>query len=135
MAKFTVADHEYMAAPLDTFKQLHVVRRLAPVLGMLVVIKKDMLKLEDAFAPLVEGLARMSDADCDFVVHNCLAVCQRKVEGTETWGPIFNMSAKRMMYEDIGLAQMLEIAFHVLQENLGDFMPTPAPISGAGAIS
>jgi hypothetical protein len=133
MAKFTVADHEYMAAPLDTFKQLHIVRRLAPILGTLLVVNKQLLKPEDAFAPLVEGLARMSDDDCDFVLHNCLAVCQRQVQGSTTWGPIFNMGAKRMMYDDIKLAQMLEIAYHVLQENLADFMPSPVLTNGEGA--
>lgn len=132
MSKFEVKGKNYSSSPLDVFIQFHITRRLAPIIGSLVMLRSAMLRPEDMMPSLVEGLQKMSDTDSEYIIHNCLAVTQREIEGGNGWGPIFSASSKRMMYADVDMLVMLMITWNVLQDNLGDFMPVPSPNDGTG---
>lgn len=116
--EFEVKGQAYRAGRLDAKRQFHVTRRLAPLLaaagGSLEQIKTDPFSL---FAPLAQGIASLPDADADFVIDTCLGVVQRK-QG-KSWAPV--TSPGGLMFEDIGMAEMLQIVGKVLAENLGGF--------------
>lgn len=129
----TVGGQAYRVGRLDAMKQFHVARKLAPVItslgGMSDVVKS--LKGGEAaggielasLRPVMDALASMPEADCEFILGTCLAAVQRKSDGGTGWTPIWNVGAKRLQFEDIGLTGMLEITAAVLRSNLGNFFP------------
>lgn len=118
--KFIVEDKNYQSTALDVFVQFHIVRRLAPVIGNLIMLREGLLRPGDVLAPLVEGLSKLSDVDCEYVLHNCLSVTSRDA-GNGTYSSVYNFASKRMMYDDIAMPAMMQIAWEVLEANLGDF--------------
>ncbi|HET6804876.1 MAG TPA: hypothetical protein VFH59_05465 [Frateuria sp.] len=120
MSEFEINGQQYRAAKLDAFKQFHVSRRLAPVLSGLAGTVEDGAADFSAFLqPIAEAVARMSDADCDFILDACLASVQRQ-QGT-SWSFIYAGAKQALMFDDIDMAVMLQIAAKVIQENLGGF--------------
>lgn len=129
----TVGGQTYRVGRLDAMKQFHVARKLAPVIttlgGMSDVVRS--LKGGEAaggielasLRPVMDALASMPEADCEFILGTCLAAVQRKSDGGTGWTPIWNAGAKRLQFEDIGLTGMLEITAAVLRSNLGNFFP------------
>lgn len=136
---FEVKGVKYRAAKMDAFSQFHVARKLAPVftamggLSDLAVMARvgGGEKAEEAFtagaASLVSRLAsviaELSDEDTEAVLIRCLSVVSRVTEtsaGAAT-SPVWNASAKRFQYADIGMAEMVQIAVHVIQDSLADF--------------
>ena len=123
---FEIAGQQYRSGKMDAFRQFHVSRRLAPVLSGLAAGASAAAggDPEQEFAaflqPLVNGIASMSDADCDYVLHACLGVVKRQ-QGN-AWAPIFITQGNSLMFDDIDLAVMLQIASRVIQDNLGNFI-------------
>ncbi len=123
---FEIAGQQYRSGKMDAFRQFHVSRRLAPVLSGLAASAAagaggDSDHEFAAFLqPLVNGIASMSDADCDYVLHACLGVVKRQ-QGN-AWAPIFITQGNSLMFDDIDLAVMLQIASRVIQDNFGNFI-------------
>lgn len=137
--QITINDQLYMLGKLDAIRQFHIARRLAPALLALGAAALDVLKrgggLTDAAAvasigPLVEVVAGMSDADSEYVLRSCLAVVSRK--SGDGWAPVHNAQGG-LMFADIDISVMLRLAFAVIRDNLGNFMPAlpdnPEPAS------
>jgi hypothetical protein len=155
---FEVNGVKYASTKLNAFQQFHVLRKLGPVIAKLgpsflmaapqVVthadgsttttptnIFDDMTKM----APALEALSEMSESDCDFVLHRCLAVTKRFQEPNH-WVNIWHDQVKRLQFEDIDLATMMQITIHVLGESLAGFSPGVgtsfgAPLSAASGPS
>lgn len=118
--EFPIGGNTYRAGKLDAFKQFHISRRLAPVLGGLAATAEGGQAGFAAFlVPITEAVAQMSDADCDYILQACLGVVQRQ-QGT-AWAPVFNAGNKALMFDDIDLGAMMQIAVKVIEENLGGF--------------
>lgn len=117
---FTIGEHTYSAVKMDAFRALHVARRLSPIVGQLVLLSNGTLNPKDAVLPLMEGIARMSDEDFDYVRDSCLSVVTRVIDGR--LHPIFNSKAKLLQYQDIKPKECLEIIFTVVMDNLSDFL-------------
>ena len=123
---FEIAGQQYRSGKMDAFRQFHVSRRIAPVLSGLAAGAAGLSGAEpdQEFAaflqPLVTGIASMSDADCDYVLHACLGVVKRQ-QGN-AWAPIFIAQGNSLMFDDIDLSVMLQIASRVIQDNLGNFI-------------
>jgi len=115
---FEINGQQYRSGKLNARQQFHVARRLAPVLGGLATASQGKT---DNFAtflqPIADAIAGMSDADCDYVLDNCLAIVQRQ-QGS-SWANIFVNKAQ--MFDDIDMGVMLQIASKVITENLGGF--------------
>lgn len=138
--EFDIGGVAYRADQLDAFKQLHVSRKIAPVVPKLipvfVLLQKsahdDLAALGTAAAPFAEALAALPEADVDYVVKTCLASVKREQGGA--WAPL--MAGGALMFADLDLGQMLPIVVRVLRENLGNFIQgllanvpaTPAPL-------
>lgn len=118
--EFEIKGERYSVSKMDAFKQFHVSRRLAPVLSGLAASAAGGKTDFSAFLqPIAEAVAAMPDADCDYVLHACLAVTRRK-QG-DAWVPVYNAGNKALMFDDIDLAAMLTIATKAIEENLGGF--------------
>ncbi len=62
----------------------------------------------------------MPDADCEYVLQICLSVTQRQ-QGKQ-YAPVWHVQNKALMFDDIGLSEMVRIALHVIQDSLGNFL-------------
>lgn len=142
MTEFEINGELYRSGKLDTFKQLHVSRKIAPLVPKVLpafaaiaqakraegMVLGDALNRElgvqgidliaKAIEPVTTVMAEMSDTDVEYLFANCLAVVQRK-QGKD-WAPIWRNDA--LMFDDIELPQMTQIAMKVIWDNLGPFI-------------
>src|SRR5260364_104487 len=80
MSKFEIEGQQYRAGKLNAFAQLHVARKIAPVLGGLAALQgADSVA---ALKSLADVIAAMPDADCEYVLHTCRCVPLRQVCNT-----------------------------------------------------
>jgi hypothetical protein len=151
----------YSVGRLDVRKQLHVARRLAPMVGAMGgvlrhVYESGMFKIgegkfdldsltEDSqksviiagletietSAPLfANAIAKMSDADADFIIDSCLAVCKRQ-QG-KLWSPVFTNGV--IMFDDMELDGIVQLTWYVCKQHVMSFFPMNprTPAAGAG---
>ncbi|MGG6461397.1 phage tail assembly chaperone [Solilutibacter silvestris] len=109
---FNIGSNTYRSGKMDAMKQLHVARRLAPFIGQLVGVSD-----KNLITRLTEAASKLSDEDCDYVIKSCMAVTKRQ-QG-DAWSPVMNGAG--FQFDDIDLQAMLQIASHVLQDNLSGF--------------
>lgn len=149
---FEVGGVKYRAAKMDAFSQFHVARKLAPVFaamgGLADVVVAHSVGGEkggddvvarasgSALAKLTEAVSQLSDDDSEAVLIRCLSVVSRITETAAgaSLAPVWSVQAKRFMFADIGLMQMIQIAVHVIQDSLADFTGAlPSGSIGSGA--
>ncbi|QUG75970.1 hypothetical protein GKQ23_13620 [Erwinia sp. E602] len=129
--EFEINGVEYRAAKLTVFDQLKVSRKLLPVLAGVV---GDLQQLRDAAAggeavitnsvdsllpKIAQVAADMTDEDVNAILHPCLAVVSRRHE--KGWVPVFRSG--QLMFDDIDLMALLQIAGRVVGDSLGNFLP------------
>jgi hypothetical protein len=118
---------------LNAFKQLHLFRRLLPILaGMGASLRAMPTSTADpgfwsALGPMAKALSEMSEGDSEWVLLTCLTPCQ--MWNGSNWANL-TASSGGLMFSDLGLRTMLELALLVIQENLGDFFPDQ-PVNGS----
>ncbi len=127
IAEFEINGKKYRARPLNARAQFHIVRRLAPVLSSL----KDMFAvatlapearenddqasaLFEASGPFLEAINKMSDEDTDYIIDRCLEVTMR-VGPDGSAQAMWNAAARRPMFDDLTMIEMLSIVWNVLQ--------------------
>ena len=133
MAEFRVGEHTYRSRKLNARQQLHVVRRLGPVLGPMIQLAlmpssedPDEMERQMAIAiPFLDAVAKMPEEDVNYVINVCMSVTQRMQggngSGPTTWAEVWNVAAQREMFEDIDMGTLLQITWNVVQDNLGGF--------------
>lgn len=134
---FEIKGKQYRAAKLSVFDQLKVSRKLLPLIAKLVsdasmlraaAQNKDASKeqlfsvLETILPKIADVLADMPDETVDSILHPCLSVVARKSD-MGNWTPVFSDGS--LMFGDIDLFSMLNIAGRVVADNLGNFLPAP----------
>lgn len=138
MKTVPINEISYTIGKLSAREQLHVARRLAPVLAELFVSFKNSPQQVDAgldailalaSVPLAKTFAEMPEPDVDYVVNKCLSVCQRQQKNG--WAKV--MVDDVLMFADIELDTLLSLTAEVVQENLGRFFPTSQPESPTAA--
>ncbi len=118
--------HRYRFGKLDVMKQFHVVRRLTPAMasvGLSLAKLKSAAHAADLLGPAFEVIAKMSDADSNYVLYTCLRAVHRQ-DGQAAgsgWVGIVPTSDDVLAYQDIDLPEMLQIVMWVLRVNLGGF--------------
>jgi hypothetical protein len=137
--EFQVGEHTYRTTrKLNVFVQDKLIRRLSPPLSgaapALVDIAaamggKDLDKIAladllgkdvlDGLGPIAKALASVPDEDADFIFSTCLGVVTRRQPGGTGWSPV--MSSGGLMFDDLGLMDMYQLAWRVLSENLSSF--------------
>lgn len=126
MHEVQVGEHTYSIRKLDPITQLHLVRRLAPVLVSLgVTVGEDgKPKVDNPFAmlqPATAALADMSDANFDFVVKTCLGATFRKT--AEGFRPVMP-GGVNMFSGDMEGGDILQLVWEVGKVNLEGFIRT-----------
>lgn len=111
--------HTYRVGKLDARAQFHIVRRLAPVLGELAPALQGGKGGLDALPPIATAVAKLSDADADYCIFGLLKVVSRKQPNGLGWGPV--STENLLMYDDIGMTQMLKLAWEALTFNISGF--------------
>lgn len=125
----------YRLGKMPARTQFHVLRRIMPVMASLapVAIALGLAKPEggagdepmevDKFfgmiGPMAEGLARMADADMDFVINNVMAQTAKNVNGQ--WAPMLAPDGFTFMFQDMGMELMLQLTLAGIRENFGNF--------------
>jgi hypothetical protein len=123
-AEFTIGPHTYRAARLNARQQFDVARRLTNVLAMLGAEKSPEFKpTPDNFArAILFSAGSIPQADMDMALGTCLGVVKRRMPGDQGWAPIATSSGS-LMYDDMGMPEMLEALWHVLSAHrLPDFL-------------
>lgn len=121
---FELNGFEYRLQKLDARRQFHIMRRLSPMFAELASALKSDTDSEEALAPLANALANMSDADADYCLFGLLASVQRKQNGTFSKVAVEN----QLMFADITMQAMLQLAFKAFQFNFESFFQSPAQI-------
>lgn len=131
----TIRGEVYRTGILDARRQLHVARRLAPVVaamaksGQINATDKDSI-LVAVFSSAASILASMSDQDVDYVLNTCLGACQRR-QGDQ-WASVM-AAGGGLMFQDMRGDDMFKIAQTTIQENLRDFFFDPQATSEQAA--
>jgi len=118
--EFELNGQTYRTGKIDARSQFHIVRRLAPVLGEIAPAAAggNMGGL-DALPPLANAIAKLSDADADYCLFGLLAVVSRKQPQGTGWGPV--STGNTLMYADIDMVGMLQLAWKALEFNMSGF--------------
>lgn len=151
--EFQVGEYYYRTRRMSARQQLHVVRRLGPVVGQIMAYlpalgtlsldnindPQTRMALEQVLVPIAQGLTpgSISDADWDYVLDTCLSLVQRQItNGTAiAWSEMFR--GGRIMFEDLNGMELIQIAIQVIQENLASFFSAPLPLqaTNGGAMA
>jgi len=135
---FTINGQDYSCEKIDAMRQFHIVRRLAPVLaaaipsGFTLARMKEMgdVPIDAVLPKLADALSKMSDDDANVVIIELLKPVRRKEAQGLGWSPLVQGGA--IMYQDLKLPDMLQIAFHSARLNLQDFSSAlPQILNGA----
>ena len=119
----TLGNHQYTTSGrLDTFTQLHIARKLGPVIPTVegLIAQRNEGKPKSILTVLM--LSSLDDRDAEFVVKKCLAVILRKQQDGK--GAKLLSSDGSLMFDDTPMNDLLELTVAVIEENLGDFFRT-----------
>ena len=128
MIEFKVGEHEYMAQRLDAFTQLHIGRRIAPLLSHVTAGG-------GSFSAIAAALSKAPQDDVDYIIRSTIKMVKRK--SGETWVPVYNATAGLPVFEDITGLQLLEIVALAIKDDISPFfsglvslvLGTPQPTS------
>ena len=133
MAEFSVGEHQYRSEMMDARLQLHVARRLMPVLPsfreMLIADPEDPMSQLKALQPLAEAIAAMKDSDVDYILDACMRhtfMAQKHGANGDIagWTRLWNEAAGRAQFK-MDMNEMLQIARALIVENIGGFLSEP----------
>lgn len=125
---FELDGKDYRCETINALDQFHIVRKLSPVLGGVaktIVAGAQggtVIGFFDNTQSVAIALAGMSKADADFVLFSLLGSVKRKMtDGNRGigWTPI--VTGQAILFIDITLMQILEIAYKALMFNCGSF--------------
>jgi len=140
--QITISNKNYTIGRLNALDQLHVSRKIAPIVPNLIPIISEVAKgglakvidsiesgddvdlekidlsnldgLSAALAPLMDAIAGMSEADTNLVIHKTLSVVHRD-------GAVL-CRGESIMFDDLDMMQILPLAVAVIRKNLGNFI-------------
>lgn len=127
--EFEVNGITYRASKLDAMKQFHIVRRLAPILAEISSAFKG--ETMEALSSMADALARLDDKDANMILFGLLNAVERKELHGVGYSKITTAN-ETLMYQDIDLPAMLQIAYKSGVYNFQDFFQKLPSISVAG---
>lgn len=137
MSTIKLNGQTYRVGKLNPMLQFHVSRRLAPAIaavGLSIAQLQDLKNapLGELLGPIADVAASMPEADADYIIFNCLAVCER--EQGQRYAKIL-ASGNRLLFEDIDMPTMLRLVAEVVKENLGGFFSLLPGATSSGQSS
>jgi hypothetical protein len=121
-------EHTYRFRKMNAFDQLHVMRRLAPLISKLGKLSD--LTMDSAFGPIASAMSEMPDSDVNYILEKCLAVVDRRLPDG-SWMRVWNKDARQMQFEDLQLSDMLQLTGRAISENVGGFLGGSPALSSA----
>lgn len=132
---FEIGGKKFKLNKIDAFRQFHIVRRLAPLLGELVPAiaqisqqlksgggdQSEEAKLAQVAliaAPLMHGLSKLTDVDADKVLFGLLSSVEMQQEAGN-WARVATDS--NLMFQNLELPLMLQVAGRAFMYNLSSF--------------
>ncbi len=101
----------YTVVKLSAMQQFHVTRRLGPLLAA--------AKGSGTLQGLTDGLAKLPDAEAEYILFGLLAGIRKKEAGGLGFAPL--VVDGRLMYQNISLPDMLQLAYKSFMVNLQGF--------------
>lgn len=140
--QISISGKNYTIGRLNALDQLHVSRKIAPIIPSLIPIISEVAKgglskviesmesdddvelenidlkeldgLSSALSPLMDVIAGMSEGDTNLVIHKCLSVVIRD-------GAVL-CRGESIMFDDLDMMQILPLVVAVIRKNLGNFI-------------
>ena len=140
--QITISGKNYTIGRLNALDQLHVSRKIAPIIPSLIPFFSEVAKgglskviesmesgddvelenidlkeldgLSSALSPLMDVIAGMSEGDTNLVIHKCLSVVIRD-------GAVL-CRGESIMFDDLDMMQILPLVVAVIRKNLGNFI-------------
>ena len=132
-----IGGHDYTIGRLNALDQLHVSRKIAPIVPNIMPILTEVAKgdlerviesiedgenneleglepLAEALEPFMEAIAKMPEDDVNYVVHKCLSVVKR--------GGAAVCRNNTIMFDDLDMNHLLPLTIAVIRMNLGIFI-------------
>lgn len=120
MAEFSVGGQNYKSSKLDVFKQFDIAKRLAPVMSAVAEIARaGDVEVEELVVKIAPVISALPDADTHYIFNSCLDVTQRQ-QG-DRWARVRAPGSGGLMFQDIGLPELMQITFNVLKEHFAGF--------------
>lgn len=134
MNTVTFQGKEYLIGTINAFAQLHLVKRLAPVMGALKPLTDayDEDNPDAILEPLGRAVGALPDDDLDYIVNTCLDAVQMR----QTGGGYARMRSGGALMFEPDLLTLLFLTVQVVKANLSTFFSGLASLSGeAGATA
>lgn len=132
-----IGGHDYTIGRLNALDQLHVSRKIAPIVPNIMPILTEVAKgdlerviesiedgenneleglepLAEALEPFMEAIAKMPEDDVNYVVHKCLSVVKR--------GGAAVCRNNTIMFDDLDMNHLLPLTIAVIRMNLRNFI-------------
>lgn len=130
---FELNGRKFKLGKIDAFRQFHIVRRIGPLLSEFMPAlagmsqkKLDKMSEEEklaefgrAMTPVMAGLAKLSDADSEYVLFRLLGAVEVHQKDFDTWAKVSTDAG--IMMQDIELPVLLQLAGRSLMFNLSGF--------------
>lgn len=132
---FEIGGLKYRAANLNAFKQIALAMKLAGVAGALASFMDKKAKAQAKIElveqspiamvePILQAVAKLPQADVDFILSTCLEVVTMQQKGGAAWAPV-QVGPGQLMFPDIlDGPVVLQICGKVLEANLSSFFTT-----------
>ena len=132
-----IGGHDYTIGRLNALDQLHVSRKIAPIVPNIMPILTEVAKgdlekviesieadenaelgglepLAKALEPFMEAIAKMPEDDVNYVIYKCLSVVKRN-------GAVV-CRGESIMFDDLDMNHLLPLTIAVIRTNLGNFI-------------
>lgn len=132
-----IGGHDYTIGRLNALDQLHVSRKIAPIIPNIMPILTEVAKgdlekviasietdenaelaglepLAKALEPFMEAIAKIPEEDVNYVIYRCLSVVKRN-------GSVV-CRGESIMFDDLDMNHLLPLTVAVIRTNLGNFI-------------
>lgn len=132
-----IGGHDYTIGRLNALDQLHVSRKIAPIVPNIIPILTEVAKgdlekviesieadenaeigglepLARALEPFMEAIAKIPEEDVNYVIYKCLSVVKR--------GGAVVCRGESIMFDDLDMNHLLPLTVAVIRTNLGNFI-------------
>lgn len=133
MGEFEVKGLKFKVHKISAFKQFHIVRRLAPILGELGPAMKKLQGLKgpdleknqfDLIQPVMNGISKLSDEDSNHVLLGLLEAAYMK-QDSGNWANM--VISGQLAFDNLDLGVLLQVAGRAFAFNLSGFFSEPQP--------
>lgn len=121
----TIGEHTYQITKLNAFAQMHLARKIAGILGSAQIQNKTP---QEILANICACIGNMSDDEIEIFVCKALVNTSRQNENGLGFSPIVNSSMPTLMYDDIGLDDLMKLTMESITFNLGNFFQGHFPL-------